>query len=157
MIRRASPLALALALGLAACGLFTGPDADDDACPQTYEFGNYGCARLVVIPGALPADAPTRTRWKISTDGPPGLEGLAFGTIVPDTIPLRLTMMAPLRTGADTAAVTVIAEVRDDSGPIVLNVPLPLVAIDSARLTVRFAQVGARPDVDTVRLDLRSP
>lgn len=38
-------------------------------CRQTGEFGNYGCAELVVVPGDVPEDAPADYRWRIRAEG----------------------------------------------------------------------------------------
>ncbi len=147
---------MVLLLSLGACGVLTGPEVRDDTCPQTYEFGNYGCARLVVLPGSFPAAAPSPYRWKV------GAEGQWVGTFkagrnsLPEEVQLHVTLWLPLPGGDDTTTVTVFAEARDDSGPVVVGVPLPLFAVDSVRQTVRFAAVGERPDTDTVRLDMRS-
>jgi hypothetical protein len=127
----------------------------DDRCPQTYEHGNHGCAVLAISPGSLPADAPSRYRWKISALGT-GTETFDAGmNSLPGEVHLRLTLRTPLPAGSDTATVMIVGEVRDDTGPIVLGVPLPLFAVDTARQALRFAAVGERPNIYKVDLDLR--
>lgn len=142
----------AFLLGLPGCGLITGPDGDDGSCPQSYEFGNYGCARLVVLLGPLPADAPLPYRWKVSAQGESVETFEAGRSSWPEEVELHLTFWLPLPAGDEADTVTVVAEVRDDSGPIMVGVPLPLFAVDSVRYGVRAAPVGERPPVDTVRL-----
>lgn len=39
----------AAALVLAACRGMDPNDGDPNACPQTREFGNYGCARFIAV------------------------------------------------------------------------------------------------------------
>lgn len=49
--------ALATVLALAACGWLPTERVDPDLCPQTYEFGNHGCARVegrVLEPSGAP-------------------------------------------------------------------------------------------------------
>ncbi len=107
---------------------------------------------LLVVPGSVPADAPAAYRWKLSAIGETVESFQARQDPIPEEVDLHLTLWLPLPGGVDTATVTVAAEVRDDSGPIVVGVPLPLVAVDSARRTLSFAEVGERPDIDTLRL-----
>jgi hypothetical protein len=141
-----------LLLSLSGCGLLTEPLG---TCPWTYE-NNYGCARLVVVPGPLPPNLPSSYRWNVAARGE-SAESMEFGRHpLPEQLELRLTLWLPLPGDADTDTVTVVAQILDDSGPIVVNVPLPLVAVDSVRQAVRFARVGRWPPVVTVRLNMRA-
>jgi hypothetical protein len=71
-------------------------------------------------------------------------------------VPLQLTLWIRPAIG-DTLSVWVVARLLEDPRPIVVGVPLPTFAVDSALRVVRFAPVGAVPPVDTVRLVLRRP
>lgn len=153
-------LAAAVASG-AACRAATGPRSDAAACPQTYEFGNYGCARVVVVVAGPPVALPASYRFVVSATavgaaaagGPTASESpAALGTVR-----LQLTRWFPPAAGGDTISAWVAARVLDDPRPIVAGVPLPTFAADSVLRVLRFAPVGAVPPVDTVRLALRRP
>lgn len=154
---RSALTAILLLLGLSSCVGLTDPDEDDSTCPQTYEFGNHGCAKLVVLPGILPPQSPSPYVWKVSAQGESAATFEAGRDSWPEEVRLHLTLMSPLPGDADVDSVTVVAEILDDSGPRDVGVPLLLVAVDSVRLSVRFAPVGGRPTVDTVRLGLSAP
>lgn len=151
MIRNVSPLVLLL--GLVSCGLPFGSDAGDDTCPQTGEFSNYGCVRLVALTGDLPDGIATPYRWVVRAEREGVWEFAAGVHPLPEEVTLQPVLMVPPQ-GADTMTVTVLVQVRYDTGPSTVG-PLPLVAVDSVRHTVRFAPMGERPDVDTVRFDIR--
>ena len=155
MNRRLPLLLVALVLALPGCGGPTEPGAD--VCPQTSEFGNFGCTRLVVLPGDVPEDVPETYRWNVEAEGGSGaFTFLEFGTDpLPERVEGTVTLWRQLPGGADTATVPVVVEILDDTRPVEVGVPLPLVAVDSLRHTFRFAEVGERPDVDTLRLDPR--
>ncbi len=52
---------------LGACGCATGADdSDDGLCPQTSEFGNYGCTRVVALIRAPDGPLPLRMRVFLS-------------------------------------------------------------------------------------------
>lgn len=134
---------------------------DSEACPRTGEFGNYGCARLVVMVQGPPQPWPTPRRWDVRAvpvrerTGP----DLALAPY-PDTgaVALFLIRWHPPAPGhEDTTSVWVSARMLEDPRPIVPNVPLAVFAADSVVHVARFAAVGSRPPVDTVRLTLRRP
>lgn len=142
-----------------ACSLLTGSDEDPTVCRQTYEFGNYGCARLVVIVNPPPQPWPVGYRWDVRAV--PAREGTGTDQAVSsraDTggVELRLIRrMQPDPGSQDTASVWVRGQMLHDTRPWPVGVPLPVVAADSVLHAARFAPVGARPPVDTVRLTLR--
>ena len=146
-------------LAAAGCHLLTGSEDDPTVCFQTYEFGNFGCARLVVIAEPPPQPWPVGYRWDVRAL--PAREGT--GTDVtfsssPDTgaVALRLIRRMPPDAGSeDTASVWVRAQMLEDPRPVLVGVPLRVVAADSVLHVARFAPVGGRPPVDTVRLTLQ--
>jgi hypothetical protein len=148
-------IAVVLTVALAACNSFTGSDARS-ACPQTYEFGNYGCARLVAILDGPPQPWPASTRWSTRVhSADPALWLEAFGLDPADgRVPFELTLWTALPHGRDTASVWVVAKLLEDPRPIVVGVPLPIFAADSALHLAQFAAVGEQPRADTIRLTL---
>ncbi len=147
---------VAAPLLLGGCASLT--DSDAKVCPQTYEFGNYGCARLVVTV-APPVEAlplarrfDVRAKW---SDEPDGLIAFAPNPGL-GAVPLELTLYDHLHVPAvDTATIWVIARVLEVPYPIVTGVPLPVFAADSVLHVARFARVGGAPPVDTIALRLR--
>lgn len=143
--------------GAAGCSLLTGSDEDPAVCRQTYEFGNYGCARMVVIVEPPPQPWPVGYRWDVRAVA--AREGTGTDETVssrPDTgaVPLRLIRRMQADPGSqDTASVWVVAKMLEDTRAI--GVPLPVFAADSLLHVARFAPVGSRPPVDTIRLTLR--
>ena len=158
-------LTLAISVPLSSgCNQITGNERDPffGPCPQTYEFGNYGCARFVVHVTPPAGDLPplyrvdVRARWIDSartTATLPGNRGNG-----PPFRPTRLTitLWGPgfVQSG-DTASVWVIGRILEDVRPIQVGVPLPVFAADSVLHKARFAGVGAVPPVDTIRLTLK--
>jgi hypothetical protein len=144
-------------LGAAGCSLLTGSDADPAVCRQTYEFGNYGCARMVVTFQPPPKPWPAGYRWDVRVRAV--REGTGAGAAFPpypDTLPVTLELIRyqmPDPGSEDTSSVWVVAKMLEDSRAI--GVPLPVFAADSLLHVARFAPVGSRPPVDTIRLTLR--
>lgn len=127
-------------------------------CPQTNELGNYGCAELVVLPGDLPENAPPSYRWKVSGEGEDHeFEFLEQGEDpLPEQVEGLATLMSGLPGGQDTMTAPVVLVVRADTAdPLPTGEPLSLAAVDTVRHTFRFAAVGERPDVDTLRFSLQ--
>lgn len=138
----------------------TGRGEDPEACPQTYEFGNHGCARLVVMVEPPPQPWPTSGyRWDVRAVPARDNSGadVAFSLRPgPGEIPLGLIRWhSPAPGTGDTASVWVSARMLEDPRPIQVGVPLPVFAADSVLHVARFAPVGSRPPVDTVRLTLK--
>jgi hypothetical protein len=130
---------------------------DPFACQQTYEFGNYGCARLVVIVEGPPQPWPAAYRW--DTRAVPARDGTGTDlSLVPNPAPgvvsLRLIRYEQPAPGSeDTASVWVSARMLEDTRAV--GVPLPVFAADSVLHVARFAPVDGRAPEDTVRLTLR--
>jgi hypothetical protein len=161
-----APLAAAAAcaaalLAAGACRSTAGvePRLDPALCPQTYEFGNFGCARVVAQVEASPQ--PSTTRYRFDVRLVPARPDAGVSLYVapmpgPGPVPLQLTLYSPLMPRpVDTLSVWVVGRLLDDSPPPPVNAPLPTLAADSVLRVLRFAPVGARPAVDTVRLDVR--
>jgi hypothetical protein len=147
-------------LWAAACGRApTDLAVDIGACPQTREFSNFGCARLVVIVEGPPQPWPVERLWDVRAL--PAREGAGGGLVLaprPDTgaVPLELIRWYPPAPGTgDSASVWVSAAMFEDSHPP--GPTLQVFAADSVLHVARFAAVGARPPTDTVRLTLRRP
>jgi hypothetical protein len=141
---------------LAACDSATSAEPSDGRCPQTFEFGNYGCARLVAIARAPDGLLPTRTRLEVALR-PISRESGWEGAVAMDTAlrPVQVTatlLLRPLSGAVDTVSVWVVASLRDAS-----VATWPLLATDSARYLLRFKPVGAIPRLDSVVLQLRRP
>lgn len=164
MLRYSSPAGLSLVLAaiasafVPACGVVD-PEPDPLLCRQTYEFGNFGCGRVVAIVEAPPQPWPEYYRWDVRAR--PAREGTgAKATFPPDSkpgvIPLELTRVGPPVQGTgDTASIWVSARMLEDPRPVQMGVPLPVFAADSVLHLIRFAPVGSRPVVDTVRLTMK--
>lgn len=152
-MKRVLPTVL-LVLTLHGCGSPTSSELEPEACAQTFEFANYGCAHVVVQLGNLPDDLPGAVRWKVSADAQRADAFDADRGPVPEAVSLRVILRTPLPNEVDTTTALLTAEVRDDSGPVDLGAPLPLVASDTVSYLLRFAGVGERPRVDTLRLSL---
>jgi len=131
-------------------------------CPQTYEFGNYGCARAVIFLSPPVEPLPElyrlhlRAQW---ADSPSTTAALASPSGQnPKLIPILLTITVwdPRSVSApDTASVWITARILEDVRPIVVNVPLPIFAADSTLRSLYFAAVGSVPRPDTVRFSLK--
>lgn len=149
-------LLAAVSLAAASCNPFTDPQSDLN-CPQTYEFGNSGCAKLLVILDGPPLPWPALYRWSVrALSADSALQIFALGPDpVNGQVPLRVTLWLPLAQGVDTASLWVVAKLLDDRGPIVVGVPLPVFAADSTLHPTLFAPVGERARTDTIRLSLK--
>jgi hypothetical protein len=148
------------ALALAACHGPSPIEPPGDRCLQTYEFGNFGCARIVAVATLPPAPWPESYRYDVKVkSADPMLGSMAYypGSTARDTIALTLTRFSPPAPAAgDTMSVWVVAKLLDQTNPIA-NEPLPVFAADSALRLVHFAAVGSTPVPDTVHLTLSRP
>lgn len=149
---------LAAAGWVAGCNLFTGREEDPERCNQTYEFGNYGCARMVVIYQPPPRPWPQEGwRWDVRVRAARAGTGADESVSqAPDSLgtPLELIRWSQPDPGSrDTSSVWVIARLLEDYRAV--NVPLPTFAADSVLHVARFAPVGSYPSVDTIRLTLK--
>jgi hypothetical protein len=158
--RRADWPALALAAGLpalaAACSSATGSQQDSRACPQTYEFGNYGClevvgqvlgsseqplAGIVVGPRFVQASAGFNTPYATTND-----EG---------RFTLRVTRYGPRESpaaGPDTVSLYVLAVDPRSAG-----VNVTATVRDSVLVRAAVAPVGAVPVAQSVTMRLAAP
>lgn len=133
-----------------------------DVCPQTYEFGNYGCARLVLSVTKPPTPWP-RIRWdvRVQPAALTGSMGPPFShrkSSEPDDAPFDVIWQWPPRPPvSDTASAWVAVRMLEDPLPVQVGRPLDVYAADSALMLLHFSDVGAVPSVDTVRLELRPP
>lgn len=148
---------LSATLLTAGCELFTRQEDDPTRCNQTSEFGNFGCARMVVIYQPPPKPWPQGYRWDVRVrTARDGTGADASFAQAPDSLgtPLKLIRWEPPEPGSqDTSSVWVIARLLEDTR--VVNVPLPVFAADSVLHVAHFAPVGSRPPVDTIRLTLK--
>lgn len=145
----------ALLLLAAGCGSTTDA-ADRGECPQTYEFGNYGCARVLAVVQP-PAQLPAKYRYDVRAvpAAGPNRDPLAFALVTtPGEVPLNITLWSPLPGSADTISVWVVARLLEETPG---SASLSTFAADSVLRLVRFAPVGAVPKADTVPLALRRP
>ena len=167
--RRAGALPLLLAAVLSAgCSDATPTDiiAEAEVCPQTYEFGNYGCAVVVAMLNE-PA-RPWPTLYRVELTATPARESAGVGPAVSLDSPLNAAPLGPMSVrvtawsrptpvGADTLSIWVVARMLDMSPPIVGGRTLPTFAVDSVLRLVRFVPAGERYRADTVRLTPRPP
>ena len=123
---------------------------DPAVCPQTYEFGNYGCAQ-VVARVTTQSDASVIGHFAVSVkalDPNSGFEVAGVQGATPGTYTISLTRWVPRMEGTgDTVSVWVKAGLFDAS--------YTLVAVDSIPRVIRFAPVGQIRTVDSVSLVLK--
>lgn len=157
---RSIALTLLPALALAACHDPSPIESAGDRCMQTYEFGNYGCARIVAVATLPSAPWPVSYRYDVKVmSANPMIVTTAYypGSVVRDTVALTLTRYSSPPPGAgDTMSVWVVAKLLDQTHPVA-SVPLPVFASDSVLYLAHFAPVGSAPVPDTVRLTLTRP
>ncbi len=143
------------------CRTPTGGDGyPPGACHQTYEFGNYGCARIVVTLVQPPTPWPARYRINLRIErGDPMFTG--YSTVEPD-LPWEPALIEwtrwdlPPASGDDTLTVRIVARMLDDPWPPATG-PLAVFAADSVLRVLHVAPVGAVPVTDSVALTLRRP
>jgi hypothetical protein len=153
---------MAFAAVTSACAVSTKTEPTDPRlCPQTSEFGNYGCARVFAVVQAPPQPWPANYRYNVRVRPARAQSGFEGALAQPSAFgPATLTAIRwvpPVPRGTDTVSVWVVASMFDDVRPIVVGRPLPVFAADSSLLLVRFVAVGALAVVDTVALELRGP
>jgi hypothetical protein len=142
-------LALASAL-LVGCRDRLTDTRDSGTCPQTYEFGNYGC---VVIEGQV-VGARSQPLAGVSVGPRPSADGGQFNTPYSSTkddgrFRLRLTRYAP--GPSDSASVWIRATVIPPSTEGVATI------FDSVLVRVRVAAVGEVPDTTHLTFVLPVP
>lgn len=130
------------------------PNADPSLCQQTYEFGNFGCSRIVANITAPSQPWPARYRlsmWARPARTTSGQE-LGFRTITAfgySSLEYILLPAPLLPAGSDTVSVWLIGLMADDQTGATF-------AADSVLRVMRFAAVGKRAPVDTIQLTLRA-
>jgi hypothetical protein len=151
-VARVRLLLWASVAGLAACGSPTGDDLSPGACPQTYEFGNTGCAEvqaLVVSTAGQPLEG--RQVGLISKNRDLGILGEIGSTNARGEFRGRMTRMfgrPPVDGSPDTVTVVVIASDPWSAPPRI---------VDSAMVLVTMAPVGAVPSPVQARVVLPIP
>lgn len=168
------PVLLCFLVGSVSLGSCTRPSepeekvkAETDRCPQTYEFGNYGCAEifgLLIAPDGGLARAPGRPASEITvslTQLSPAPAISSYTLVIRDTsgtYRLRATRyFGPPPAGPDTITVQVRAVWWDAFAAASPEGFLPILAADSVVHQIRLVPVGARFVPDTVHLALRRP
>lgn len=145
------------AILLAGCEGMLPTRESPEVCHQTYEFGNYGCARLVVVVEGPPQPWPLGPRWDVRAVS--AREGTGANDAFaphpgPGATSLRLIRYhMPAPGSEDTASVWVTARMLEHIEGV--GVPFPVFAADSVLHVARFAPVGGRAPEDTVRLTLK--
>ena len=148
-------------LTLVGCGSPTEP-VSARPCPQTYEFGNRGCARIM-LSLREPAEPWPRIRWDVRVhpdadlivwDG--GVDPFGYWSASqPDTILDVIWQFPPYPEVLDTASAWIVVRMLEDPRPVQVGVPLKVFAADSVLRVLRFSDVGTVPEADRVWLDLR--
>jgi len=160
-------IVLLMALG-AGCRDATPTDivAEHGVCPQTYEFGNYGCA--VVVANLDEPARPWPPLYRVDLSARPARENSGVGPTGSPQSPLNAASLGPMSVrvtawsrpmpvGIDTLSMWVVARMLDMSPPIVGGSTLPTFAADSVLRLLRFVPAGERYQADTIRLTLRPP
>jgi len=142
------PAATVAAALLLACHL--GDQRDARACPQTGEFGNYGCA---VVEGAV-VGARGQPLGGVAVAPGPSADGGQFDTPFHYTdasgrFELRLTRYVPAP--SDSASVWIHANVLPTPPEVVSTIH------DSALVRLLIAPVGHLPDTAHVSIVLQVP
>jgi hypothetical protein len=142
---------VAIALPIVACGP-TGPVyIDPTVCPQTREFGNFGCARFAaILTTASQVPVPGIALHATLLDSANGVWPNGLSSEQSDEagrVGLQFTWYEG-RPKSDTIRVRVVALRPGAPGKL----PEP---IDSLDVNVYFARVGQRARLDTLRWQLR--
>jgi len=139
---------LTAAAALLGCGLFN--QHDSRSCPQTYEFGNYGCA---IVQGRV-VGAQNQPLQSISV-GPVGsADGERFGAAYVSTDgtgAFQVRLIQHLPSSSDSASVWIRATL----------IPTPAEGVatifDSALVHLRIVPVGQIPDTAYLVITLPVP
>ncbi len=141
-----SPLRLAVGffaslVVVTSCRNVTPTDVTNDGrCPQTYEFGNYGCARVVALMDGSALSLPTRYRVSVAirpVRTTSGWEGVVASDSSLGAIPVTATLqLRPLQPSGDTVTTWVTASLTDWSVPNMSPV-IAVAPVDTVRLRVR--------------------
>lgn len=149
-------------LALVAMGFLGSCDSptalESKACPQTREFGNFGCARFLAVLQFPPEPWPSRVRYDLRVHSVEQHLGVHWLDPYPTEGANLITVvrrLPPPQGSGDTASVWVRAAIFEDPRPIVTGVPLPVFASDSLLRVARFTPVGSISPIDTLHLTLR--
>ena len=127
-------------------------------CPQTYEFGNYGCARFVILADFGVSEWPGTSRGffgAILDGGSVGSSAMQLPPAGEHVVRLIVTDFAGYSRSPAADSIWLRGTVIDHAGPIVIGGGPQVLARDSVRRAMRWTAVGTRPVVDTVRLTFR--
>lgn len=139
----ASQIPVLLAAFLPSCDSPT--DVERGLCPQTYEFGNHGCA---VVEGVVTDGEGDPVRGMIV--GPAGaLRSCCDAPYVDSDEDGRYRFVVHWYAPVDGGA----APTKLEDAWVLAQTP-PLGAVDSVRTTLQFAPVGERAPVNVVDLPL---
>lgn len=144
------PFSTLTLLAIVACGSLGPAYRDPAVCPQTSEFGNYGCARFTAIlttPSGAPAAGIALEAVMLDAESAGLPNGLNSQRSDPQGhVGLQFTWYAA-RPKSDTVRVRVVALRVDALGG-------PPQRIDSLDVGVLFVPVGQRPPPVTTRWQL---
>jgi hypothetical protein len=140
---------------LAGCGEVTKPQSDASLCPQTAEFGNFGCADVVISFAPPPQPWPPSFLWFVRAAPARAGTGASDNeapNATPGSVGVRLTRWSlPAQGSGDTASFWISAKM--------LSIPqlgssgvASVFAADSVLRVLRFVPVGSRAWVESVVL-----
>ncbi len=139
---------LIAAVSLSGCSLFN--QHDSRSCPQTYEFGNYGCA---IVQGRV-VGAQNQPLGGISVGPVGGGDGERFGSAFVSTDrtgAFRVQLIQHLPSSSDSASVWIRATVIPTPAERVATI------FDSALVHLRIVPVGQIPDTAYLLIKLPVP
>ena len=151
--------AVALSVLIGSCHLLDSQDHVDTAiCQQTYEFGNYGCARIVVVVELTKTPLPLQYVFFVGANAlraGAGREAAIVGRPAIGRNHLQVIRFELPQPPVDTASFWIYGRILEIPPNHPAGQPLPVFAADSIPFVLRFAQVGMRAPLDTVVLRLR--
>lgn len=157
MARSVRALGVVLLALLGACESPTTPDPLSEPCMQTYEFGNLGCARFVLVLPPEVQDVPTTLYWEAKwvSEGENQFTQMRFRGDPRS----RILEIKRWHSRADgPLEIRIESVVYDaDSAPEPPGGHFPVLAGDSASYPVSFTPVGSVPPADTIQLTAVSP
>ena len=143
-----------------ACSAATEPHDDawrwERPCPQTYEFGNHGCARIIVLATFADTLWPDTLRIVVRAADSVMTLGVVegqFGGPAQRALRMQLTDYWGWQrlSASDSLELSGLVDARVLRGYVDSALP-PILATARQAFAPRFTRVGQRPPVDTVRL-----